>query len=138
MTTKKLPPPSLLDFKVYCINGEPQFIWCAYGRVNMHVHVQCFDTDWNPHPEYLNNEMSHYVYEPNDAPIPKPACLEEMLNVARKISAPFPQLRADFYIVNGKPVIGEMTFSQGYGFLKKEVYDKLGAMIDLSKVKRIR
>ena len=134
MTTKKLPP-SLLDFKVYCINGEPQFIWCAYGRVNMHVYVQCYDTEWNPHPEYLNNEMSHYVFDPTDTPIERPACLEELLEVARKISAPFPQLRADFYIVKGKPVIGEMTFSQGYGFLKYEVYERLGEMCDLSKIK---
>lgn len=132
---EELSPKSLVDFKVYCINGQPQFIWVAYNRVNMHVHVQCFDTQWNPLPDYMVNTMSHYVYDPNDTPIQKPACLEEMLALASKISAPFPQLRADFYIVHGKPVIGEMTFSQGYGFLKKEVYDKLGAMIDLEKYK---
>lgn len=130
-----LSPKSLVDFKVYCINGAPQFIWVAYNRVNMHVHVQCFDTNWKPLPEYLVNTMSHYVYDPNDKPIQKPDCLPEMLDIASKLSAPFPQLRADFYIVNGKPVIGEMTFSQGYGFLKKEVYDKLGAMIDLERYK---
>jgi hypothetical protein len=135
---ESLSPNSLVDFKVYCINGEPQFIWAAYNRVNMHVHVQCYDTDWNPHPEYLVNTMSHYVYDPNDAPIEKPACLNELLNVARKISAPFPQLRADFYIVKGRPIIGEMTFSQGYGFLKIEVYEKLGEMIDLSKIERTK
>lgn len=119
-------PASLVDFKVYCINGEPQFIWVAYNRVNMHVHVQCYDTNWNPKPEYLKNGMSHYVYDPNDKPIERPQCLEELLEVAKKISSPFPQLRADFYIVKGKPVIGEMTFTQGYGFLKYEVYEELG------------
>jgi hypothetical protein len=131
-----LSPQSLVDFKVYCINGKPQFIWVAYNRVNMHVHVQCYDTEWNPRPDYMVNTMSHYVYDPTDIPIEKPLCLEEMLSVASKISASFPQLRADFYIVNGKPVIGEMTFSQGYGFLKMEVYEKLGEMIDLSKLDR--
>lgn len=119
-------PASLVDFKVYCINGEPQFIWVAYNRVNMHVHVQCYDTNWNPKPEYLKNGMSHYVYDSNDKPIERPQCLEELLEVAKKISSPFPQLRADFYIVKGKPVIGEMTFTQGYGFLKYEVYEELG------------
>lgn len=133
---KELSPNSLVDFKVYCINGEPQFIWVAYNRVNMHVHVQCYDKEWEPHPEYLINTMSHYVYDPNDTQISKPECLEELLDVARKISAPFPQLRADFYIVHGRPVIGEMTFSQGYGFLKKEVYDRLGEIMDITKVKK--
>ena len=133
-----LSPQSLVDFKVYCINGEPQFIWVAYNRVNMHVHVQCFDTQWNPKPEYARDTMSHYVYSHNDKALEKPACLEEMMDLAQKISAHYPQVRVDFYVVNGKPVIGELTFTQGYGFLKEEVYDRLGEMIDLSKVERIR
>lgn len=126
-----ISPASLVDFKVYCINGEPQFIWVAYNRINMHVHTQCFDTKWNPKPEYLKNGMSHYVYDPAEKTFEKPQCLDEMLEVARRISAPFPQLRADFYVVNGKPIIGEMTFTQGYGFLKYEVYKELGEMINL-------
>lgn len=134
----ELSPQSLVDFKVYCINGIPQFIWAAYNRVNMHVHVQCFDTNWNPKPEYTRDTMSHYVYDHNDKTIEKPACLETILALASKISEPFPQVRVDFYVVNGKPVIGELTFTQGYGFLKEEVYVKLGEMIDLSKVKKIR
>lgn len=121
-----ISPESLVDFKIYCIKGKPQFIWVAYNRVHMHVHVQCFDTKWNPLPDYMVNTMSHYVYDPNDKPIPKPSCLEEMLTLAETLSAPFSQLRTDFYIVHQKPLIGEMTFSQGYGFLKKEVYDMLG------------
>jgi len=133
---KEISPKSLVDFKVYCINGEPQFIWLAYNRVNMHVHVQCFDTNWNPKPQYLKNGMSHYVYDEHDKPISKPNCLNELLTIARKISEPFPQVRADFYIVNGKPIIGEMTFTQGYGFLKEKVYDKLGEMIDLNELRK--
>lgn len=126
-----ISPASLVDFKVYCINGEPQFIWVAYNRINMHVHVQCFDTAWRPKPEYLKNGMSHYVYDPSDKVIEKPQCLNELLEVARKLSAPFPQVRADFYIVNGQPIIGELTFTQGYGFLTYDVYERLGKMIKL-------
>lgn len=133
-----LSPQSLVDFKVYCINGAPQLIWVAYNRVNMHVHAQCFDAKWNPRPEYTRNTMSHYVYDDKDQTVEKPVCFDEMMEIASKISAPFPQVRVDFYVVNGKPVIGELTFTQGYGFLKEEVYDKLGEMIDLSKVEKIR
>lgn len=131
----EISPASLVDFKVYCINGEPQFIWVAYNRINMHVHVQCFDTNWNAKTENMKNGMSHYVYDPNDKVFEKPACLEEMLDIARIISAPFPQLRADFYIVKGKPVIGEMTFTQGYGFLRQDVYKMLGKQINLDGLK---
>lgn len=128
-----LSPDSLVDFKVYCINGEPQFIWIPYNRVNGHVHMQTYDITWNPKPEYMKN-IAHYVYYESDALIPKPACLDEMLDIARKLSACFPQVRVDFYIANGKPIIGEMTFTQGYGFLTDKVYNDLGSMMDLSKV----
>ena len=80
--------------------------------------------------------MSHYVYDKNDMVVNKPVCLDEMMDIARKISKQFPQVRTDFYVVNGRPVIGELTFTQGYGFLKEEVYDRMGEMIDLSKVKK--
>lgn len=134
----ELSPQSLVDFKVYCINGAPQLIWVAYNRVNMHVHAQCFDAQWNPKPEYTRNTMSHYVYDHNDIQLDKPVCFDEMMRLAHIISSPFPQVRVDFYVVNGHPVIGELTFTQGYGFLKEDVYLKLGEMIDLSKVERIR
>lgn len=132
----ELSPQSLVDFKVWCINGSPRFVLLTYNRTKKHVHLQCFDPDWNPKPEYARNTMPHYIFNHDD--IEKPACLDEMMKIARKISAPFPQIRVDFYVVNGAPVIGELTFTSGYGYLKEEVYDKLGEMIDLSKLERVR
>ncbi len=133
-----LSPQSLVDFKVFCINGSPQLVWVAYNRTKMHVHAQIFDSDWNPKQEYARKTMPHYIYDHNDKTVEKPVCLEKMMDLARKISAPFPQVRVDFYVVNNRPVIGELTFSTGYGYLKEDVYDKLGEMIDLSKVEKIK
>ena len=133
-----LSPQSLVDFKVWCINGIPRFVWVAYNRTSKHLHAQCFDADWNPMPELARKTMPHYIYDQNDKMIDRPKCLDIMMEMARKISQPFPQIRIDFYIVNGAPVIGELTFTSGYGYLREDVYDKLGEMIDLSKVKKIR
>lgn len=133
---EKISPNSLVDFKVWCINGIPQFVLITYNRVDSHVNVQCFDTEWNPRPEYLVNNVSHIIYNQNDELIPKPACLDEMLSLAKKISAPFPEVRVDFYVVNNKPVIGELTFTTAYGYFSREVYEWLGGMIDLNKYKK--
>ena len=134
----QISPNSLVDFKLWCINGTPQFFLITYNRVNMHVYVQCYDTEWKPKPEYLINNISHIVYNQNDELLPKPACLDEMLSLAKRISAPFPEVRVDFYVVNNKPVIGELTFTTAYGYFNREIYESMGEMIDLSKIERIK
>ena len=39
-----------------------------------------------------------------------------MLEMAEKLAAPFPLVRVDFYDVDGKLYVGELTFSPGGGF----------------------
>ena len=128
---------SIVDYKVWCFSGKPECIWVAYNRHNgICVDMALYDTQWNSLGESLRNTTTD-IYRP-DNEIPKPACLEEMLEVASKLSEPFPQVRADFYIINNRPVIGELTFTAGYGFYTDEFYEYLGSKVDLSKVKVIR
>lgn len=134
---KKISQNSLIDYKVWCFSGKPECIWVAYNRHNgICVDMALYDTQWNSLGESLRNTATD-IYRP-DNEIPKPACLEEMLEVASKLSEPFPQVRADFYIINNRPVIGELTFTAGYGFYTDEFYEYLGSKVDLSKVKVIR
>lgn len=134
---KKISPNSLIDYKVWCFSGKPECIWVAYNRHNgICVDMALYDTQWNSLGESLRNTATD-IYRP-DNEIPKPACLEEMLEVASKLSEPFPQVRADFYIINNRPVIGELTFTAGYGFYTDEFYEYLGSKVDLSKAKVIR
>ena len=39
-----------------------------------------------------------------------------MLRMAEKLAAPFPLVRVDFYDVDGRIYVGELTFSPGGGF----------------------
>ena len=134
---KSFSPNSLVDYKMWCINGEPESIWVAFNRHDaFHVNMALFNTEWNPMPQYLRNTNLE-TYNPN-AVIPKPSCFDEMLAIGRKLSEPFLELRLDFYVINGKPYIGELTFTSGYGFYTDEYYNYLGSKIDLSKVKRIK
>lgn len=132
---KVFSPTSLVDYKMWCFNGEPESFFVAFNRHNtFFVNMALFDANWKPLSQYLRNTNME-TYDPQ-AYIPKPVCLDKMLDIARKISSPFPELRLDFYVINGKPIIGEMTFTSGYGYFTDEYYEYLGSKVDLSKVKR--
>ena len=101
----------LTDYKVFCFDGHPQMIQVDYDRFNGHKR-QFFDCEWN------RMEISFHFPSDTSKVIPKPAQLEEMLNLAGKLSAGFPHLRTDFYIVGDRLYVGEMTFFHGTGFGK--------------------
>lgn len=121
---------SLVDYKIWCFNGEPESIWVAYDRKKVGaVKMALFDLDWNPLPQYLKS-TPHYVYDPTDV-IPRPKSLDKMLEACRKLTKPFKEVRADFYDVNGKAYFGELTFLSGYGFYTNEYYEYLGGKVCL-------
>ena len=101
----------LSDYKVFCFDGVPQIIQVDYDRYEGHKR-QFFDCDWN--------RMDISFHFPSDTvkKIARPEVLPEMLGLAKKLSVGFPHLRTDFYIVNNKLYVGEMTFFHGTGFGK--------------------
>ena len=131
---KRISPSSLIDYKIWCFSGKPVCILVTYDRKGGIHYVDMYDTEWNRKDDCLNKKRAKF----RDTPIPKPACLQQMVEMASVLSKPFPEVRVDFYVVNDSPVIGELTFSTGYGNYTLEMYDYLGSFIDLSKVKRIR
>lgn len=103
---------SLTDYKIWCFDGTPTFIWVCNDRNEdgNSAHVLTYDTDWNTHPEY-SIFTSDYI---QGEPIPRPENLERMLEVAARLSEGFPELRVDLYNIGGKVYFGELTFtSQG-------------------------
>lgn len=132
---REFSPNSQVDYKVWCINGEPESIFVAYNRHNVsHINIALFDTEWNAIPQYL--QSNHYdVYNPKDL-IKKPDCLDEMISIAKVLSKPFPEVRVDFYVVNKKPIIGELTFSTGFGYFTDDYYQYLGNMVRLPAIVR--
>lgn len=101
----------LSDYKVFCFDGRPQLIQVDYDRYNGHKR-QFFDCEWN------RMDISFHFPSDTTKVISRPAVLEEMLELARRLSAGFPHLRTDFYIVGERLYVGEMTFFHGTGFGK--------------------
>ncbi len=115
------------DYKLFCFHGETRYVLYCFSR-NKEGHAQYafLDTDWTMHPE-LHPCLCETTPE-------KPACLPEMLAAARKLSAPFPFVRVDFYVEHGRPLLGEMTFTPS-ACVDAEItvrgQETLGALIDL-------
>ena len=98
-------PAGLIDYKFHCFNGEPKFILVCKGRENkIQMRDDFFDAEWN------HLDVKRPGHENSATPIPKPECLEELLNLSRTLAKDIPFVRVDFYIVKGKIYFGEMTF----------------------------
>lgn len=130
-----ISPKSIIDYKVWCINGKVKSIFVAYNRCPNNLSMALYDSNWQSLACKLVSN-SKDVYHP-EVVIPRPQCLSLMLQIAESLSKEFPECRVDFYIIKNKPVIGEMTFSSGYGYFTEDYYNELGCDIDLSKTKII-
>lgn len=118
---------NLYDYKFYCFHGTPKWVLACYGR-DKHTIYENHDLDWNT-----------IVLSPNSSNTNKikcPATFEKMYAIAKKISQEFPFVRVDFYDVNGKVYIGELTFTPGGGFntYYQDIDKKIGDWLDLSKI----
>jgi len=94
------------DFKVFCFNGKANCVFVATDR-DPHGHTDkydFYDFNWNKLPYYKSSLNAHRE-------IPKPVSFSEIIEVAETLSKPFPFVRMDFYNINGKAILGEMTFT---------------------------
>ena len=123
---------SLIDYKIWCINGKPYFTWCAWNRRGASgADCGIYDLEWNYRPDF--SVFTNHYLEGKER-LKKPHNLEKMYEIASHLSAGFPILRVDLYEVNNKIYFGELTFTPlgGYvDYLKPEVLLKMGEMVEL-------
>lgn len=122
----------LPDYKFFCFDGQPKFMFVATGRSAGNTCFDFFDMEYNWIPV-----KQHY---PN-APIrpEKPVGFEEMKRLATILSEGFKHVRVDFFQANGKVYFGELTFCHfgGYEKFEPDIYDyKFGEYLDLSDMIR--
>ena len=122
---------SLIDYKIWCFNGKPNYIFTCCNRERHRLDVQLYNLDWKTESQYIKTS-SHYRL---GAKLPKPKNLEYMLQIAEKLSKPFPCVRIDLYNIGGKVYFGEMTYTSAAGmmtYFTNEFLDKAGELIDIA------
>ena len=108
------------DYKFYCFNGEPKYLLFIMDRRNGSYRETFKRADFSDASDYFNTA--------ENLPIEKPSCYEQMLDICRKLSSPFPFVRVDLYVQNGHPVFGELTFTPAGGFVMNHVFDRNGEL----------
>ncbi len=103
---------SLIDYKIWCFDGEPACIRVYLNRQRRNTGSSLYDTAWQSHPEWITDSK---YYRSENRPIPRPVSLDRMLDAARALSKGHPQMRVDLYEVDGKPYFGECTMTAANG-----------------------
>lgn len=110
----------LRDYKFFTFGGKPKVLYIAQGRGSVGSTVaDFFDMDFKHLPFTIDHNMA-------EIPPEKPKNFELMKQLAAKLSEGTPQLRVDFYEVDGQVYFGEMTFFHCSGFegFHPEEWDK--------------
>ncbi len=107
------------DFKFLCFNGEPRVFFVTYDR-EIELKIDFYDLDWNKLP-------FHRVYKNSTRIEKKPLMYDKILQLCRVLSAEFPFVRVDLYIVGDQIYFSELTFFPGSGLeaFTPEIYDKV-------------
>ncbi len=117
----------LRDYKFYCFNGEVKVLLVASNRFSDH-NFNYYDRNFNPMP-IVSNCGKQLM-----GTLQKPEKLDQMIEVAEKLSNGLPHIRIDLYYVNGKIYFGEFTFfdASGYDDMSSKEWDlKFGDWLKL-------
>ena len=124
-----------VDHKIRCIDGKAQYDMVCYDRKldsgsgGGKTVYDLYDIHtWTPMHQYLADPDVDY------RPVPRPENLEQMIQIAERISQGFTQVRVDLYNVKGRIYFGEMTFTAFSGMnnhFTPEFQRLIGARITL-------
>ena len=123
----------IIDYKFFCFNGKPQYIYISSDLVH--------DRQAQIGFYYLNGKKMPLIrddYAPMD--IDKfPPFFYDMKRDAEILCEDFPFVRVDFFVANNTYYFAELTFTPSGGMMpfNPDTYDlEWGKMIDLSSLKR--
>ena len=90
------------DYKVFCFGGTPRLVQRISGRGRDRPTVEnWYDADWNP----IDCTLTY----PKGDGAERPPLLRDMLDVAARLSEPFPFIRVDLYASATAIRVGELT-----------------------------
>lgn len=120
------------DYKLFCFHGKPTFFYVAEDHFkngeNSNVYpITFFDLEWN----MMDVSYGSHVINPLVA---KPNHMQEMIQIAKKLSEDFAFVRVDFFDTKDKLYLAELTFYPGGGMTEyhPESFDKqMGDMLHL-------
>lgn len=130
----------LVDYRMLCFDGKLKYVLldvdvCAEdGTHAENSKINVYDRDLNLLKNYKFNIPNFESQR-----IKKPKNYDKMVEIAEKLSKPFPHARVDLYNISGKIIFGEITFFHRGGFnpnISPKAFDKeLADSINIEKIK---
>ncbi len=119
----------LRDYKFYCFNGKPEYLYISEGLTNHSTaRISFFDLNFNIAP-FQRADYEGFDYIPS-----KPRNFGKMVEIAKILSKDMRFLRVDLYNIEGKIYFSELTQNPAGGYMPfvPEDYDAiLGEKIEL-------
>lgn len=118
---------TLRDYKFWCFNGEPKYMYLTVKDKN--IYENFYDKNFNP--VYIN-----HGFQRNNPEFEKPKNFEKMWNLAGKLAkaSQTKWVRVDFFNIDGTIYFGEYTFYDWGGmkpFENEEQDMALGKLLNL-------
>lgn len=123
----------ITDYKFFCFNGEPKFMYVSNDLVHdRQAQIGFFYLDGNKMPlkreDYTDIES-----------IELPDFFDSMLEVAKELCKEFPFVRVDFFLANERYYFAELTFTPSACMMpfNPDKYDlEWGKMLDISELEK--
>lgn len=119
-----------VDYKWICLKGEPKVLCMCMDRQKGDLTFNYYDMNFNLLPfEWVHPNIKTGV-------VKRPENFDEMKKLAQKLSKGIPEVRVDFYDINGQVYFGELTFYHQSGFAHIHPHEwetELGNWITLPK-----
>lgn len=108
----------LTDYKVFVFGGVTGLIQVILGGYGAETR-DLFDRQWN-------RQTFEHLYPASPGDIPAPKSLDKMIWAAERLGAGFSFIRVDFYELDEKPLVGELTFypNAGHAHFRPENADE--------------
>ncbi|MDZ4381611.1 MAG: ATP-grasp fold amidoligase family protein [Parvibaculum sp.] len=122
------------DYKLFVFNGKTRIVQYCTGRYQ-NLRSIFMSPDWEPMP------FSYKVFKPYGAPPPRPAELDQMIAASHRLAAGFPLVRVDFYVHQGRLLLGEMSLNPvgGYTVFRPEEWNlEIGDWLELPDAAELR
>lgn len=121
----------ITDYKFFCFNGEPKFIYVSNDLVHdRNAQIGFFYLDGKKMP--LKRDDYKDIED-----VELPPFFNEMYEVSKKLCKQFPFVRVDFFVANGRYYFAELTFTPSACMMpfNPDEYDyEWGKLLDITSV----
>lgn len=114
------------QYNVFCFHGQPQWICRLRSPHTSEERGRFYDTHWK-------TESFYYGYPLDPEIAPRPAVLDEVLELSKKLSQGLRHVRVDLYeMPDGRILFSELTLSSWSGlqpFVPEQYDEEFGKLI---------